>query len=126
MLVECRFANLGTVPAIVYSLLVIAKRSPDASIAIFPSDHYVGDEERFMDYVDSALNSITRRPETPVVLGIVPADVDNGYGWIERGHLISSRDELLPVYRISRFWEKPSLDIAREPTIVHALGTLSS
>jgi mannose-1-phosphate guanylyltransferase len=105
--------NLGTVPAIVYPLLVIAKRSPDASVAIFPSDHYVGNEERFMDYVDSAFDSITRRPETPVVLGIVPDNAEYGYGWIEAGHLTSSRDEL-PVYRISRFWEKPALDIARE------------
>jgi mannose-1-phosphate guanylyltransferase len=103
--------NLGTAPAILYSLLAIAKRSPDASVAIFPSDHYVSDEERFMDYVDSALDSITRRPETPVVLGIVPDNAGDGYGWIERGHLISSREEL-PLYRISRFWEKPALHIA--------------
>jgi mannose-1-phosphate guanylyltransferase len=105
--------SLGTAPAIVYSLLAIAKRSPDASVAIFPSDHYVGDAERFMDYVGLAFDSITRRPEAPMVLGIVPDNAQDGYGWIERGHLVSSRREF-PVYRISRFWEKPALEFARE------------
>jgi mannose-1-phosphate guanylyltransferase len=105
--------NLGTAPAILYSLLVIARRSPDASVAIFPSDHYVGNEERFMDYVDSAFDLITRRPETPVVLGIVPDNAEDGYGWIEQGRLTSFRGEL-PVYRISRVWEKPALDITRK------------
>ena len=46
--------DLGTAPGILYALLVIAKRSANASVAIFPSDHYLGDDDRFMQYVDSA------------------------------------------------------------------------
>ena len=105
--------NLGTAPAILYSLLVIAKRSAYASVAIFPSDHYVGDDDRFMQYVDSAFDSTLRHPETPVVLGIAPGRAELGYGWIEPGQQISNGAKH-PVFQISGFWEKPALHIARE------------
>jgi mannose-1-phosphate guanylyltransferase len=105
--------SLGTAPGILYALLVIAKRSPNASVAIFPSDHYVGDDDRFMQYVDSAFDATLRHPETPIVLGVAPFEAELGYGWIEPGALISNGAEP-PVLRISGFWEKPPLHIARQ------------
>jgi mannose-1-phosphate guanylyltransferase len=105
--------NLGTAPGILYALLVIAKRSPNAPVAIFPSDHYVGDDERFMQHVDSAFDAILRHPETPIVLGVAPFEAELGYGWIEPGTIISTGAEP-PVLRISGFWEKPPLHIARQ------------
>ena len=104
---------LGTAPGILYALLVIAKRSPNASVAIFPSDHYVGDDDRFMQYVDSAFGATLRHPDTPIVLGVAPFEAELGYGWIEPGTLISNGAEP-PLLRISGFWEKPPLHIARE------------
>ena len=104
---------LGTAPGILYALLVIAKRSPNASVAIFPSDHYVGDDDRFMQYVDSAFGATLRHPDTPIVLGVAPFEAELGYGWIEPGTLLSNGAEP-PILRISGFWEKPPLHIARE------------
>jgi mannose-1-phosphate guanylyltransferase len=104
---------LGTAPGILYALLAIAKRSPNASVAIFPSDHYVGDDDRFMQYVDSAFGATLRHPDTPIVLGVAPFEAELGYGWIEPGTLISNSAEP-PLLRISGFWEKPPLHIARE------------
>ena len=105
--------DLGTAPGILYALLVIAKRSPNALVAIFPSDHYVGDDDRFMQHVDSAFDATLRHPETPIVLGVAPFEAELGYGWIEPGTPISNGAEP-PVLRISGFWEKPPLHIARE------------
>ena len=105
--------NLGTAPGILYALLVIAKRSAKASVAIFPSDHYVSDNDRFMQYVDSAFDATLRHLGTPIVLGVAPCGAELGYGWIEPGQLISNGAEV-PVFQISRFWEKPPLHIARE------------
>ena len=105
--------NHGTAPGILYALMVIATRSPNASVAIFPSDHYVGDSDRFMQYVDSAFDATLRHPETPILLGVAPFEAELGYGWIEPGTLISNGAEP-PVLRISGFWEKPPLHIARE------------
>jgi mannose-1-phosphate guanylyltransferase len=105
--------NLGTAPGILYALLVIAKRSANASVAIFPSDHYVGDNDRFMQYVDSAFHATLRHPETPIILGIAPSRAELGFGWIEPGAPISNGAKL-SVFQISGFWEKPPLHIARE------------
>jgi mannose-1-phosphate guanylyltransferase len=105
--------NLGTAPAILYALLVIAKRSANASVAIFPSDHYVSDDDRFMQYINLAFDWTLRSPEMPIVLGIVPSKAELGYGWIEPGRQISNRAEI-PIFQISGFWEKPPLHIARQ------------
>lgn len=105
--------NHGTAPGILYALLVIAKRSANASVAIFPSDHYVGDDDRLMQHVDSAFDATLRHPETPIVLGVAPFEAELGYGWIEPGTLISNGSEP-PVLRISGFREKPPLHIAKE------------
>jgi mannose-1-phosphate guanylyltransferase len=105
--------NLGTAPAILYSLMVIAKRSANASVAIFPSDHYVSDDDRFMQYVDSAFDSTLKHPDMPIVLGVVPGKAELGYGWIEPGQQISNGGKA-PIFQISGFWEKPALHVARE------------
>ena len=105
--------DLGTAPAILYALLVIAKRSANASVAIFPSDHYVSDDDRFMHYVDEAFDATLRNPEKPIVLGVSPRGAELGYGWIEPGARISN-GAAFPVFQISGFWEKPPLHIARE------------
>jgi len=66
-----------------------------------------------MQYVDWAFDATLRHPETPIVLGVAPFEAELGYGWIEPGTLISNGAEP-PVLRISGFWEKPPLHIARE------------
>jgi mannose-1-phosphate guanylyltransferase len=105
--------NLGTAPGILYALLVVAKRSANASVAIFPSDHYVGDNDRFMQYVDSAFDATLKHPETPIILGVAPSGAELGFGWIEPGAPISNGAKP-SVFQISGFWEKPPLHIARE------------
>jgi len=66
-----------------------------------------------MQYVDSAFDSTLRNPETPILLGTVPATAELGYGWIEPGRQISNGAKI-PIFQISGFWEKPPLHIARE------------
>jgi mannose-1-phosphate guanylyltransferase len=51
-------ANLDTAPSILYSLLRLSMRSPAASVALIPSDHYVSDNRLFMHYVDLAFRAV--------------------------------------------------------------------
>ena len=46
--------NKGTAPAILYALLRIATKSPKATVALFPSDHFFADDEEFMSHIDVA------------------------------------------------------------------------
>jgi len=103
--------NRGTGAAIVYALLRVARLSAKASVAVFPCDHYVRDERKFMSYVSLAFEAVTIRPELVVLLGITPTGPDIGYGWIEPAARVEAEEA--PLFRIGRFWEKPSIELAR-------------
>jgi mannose-1-phosphate guanylyltransferase len=103
-------ANRGTAPAILYALMRLSKVARDAYVALFPSDHFMSDDREFMRHVDLAFDAIESRPEMTALLGITPHAVDSGYGWIERGELVADT----PLFRVRRFWEKPSSELAAE------------
>ena len=103
--------NRGTAPAILYSLIRLAKSSPDASVAFFPSDHYFSDDVSFMNHVDSAFNATETDPKSIVLLGIEPEKAETSYGWIEPVQsLLGSLSK--SVSRVSKFWEKPTSGVA--------------
>lgn len=104
--------NRGTAPAILYSLLRLSAVSPDATVAIFPSDHYVDDDMVFMNHVAVAFNAARRYPWLTVLLGITPERPEVGYGWIEPAERVPF--DQAPVFHVLRFWEKPSLELARQ------------
>lgn len=53
--------NRGTAPAILFALLRLAKVNPYAVVTVFPSNHYVDDDGRFMSYADVAMGTATLR-----------------------------------------------------------------
>lgn len=104
--------NKGTAPAILYSLLRLAKFTPEATVAFFPSDHYFSDDAAFMQTVETAFQSVRVVPDSIILLGIEPEKAETSYGWIEPieslfGNLSKS------VARVKRFWEKPSTESAK-------------
>ncbi len=112
--------NRGTAPAILYALLRLAAMAPAATVAIFPSHHYVSDDRRFMAQVEAAFQAVAARPETVILLGIAPVGPETGYGWIEPADPITV-EEPGTVSRVRRFWEKPSPEVARR---LYAQGCL--
>ncbi len=104
--------NLGTAPAILHSLLHLTAKAPDASVAFFPSDHYIADEEQFMAHVEFAFEATNVFPDLVALLGIFPQNADVGYGWIEPGEPILGRSSFT-LHPVDRFWEKPSSAQAR-------------
>ena len=103
-------SNRGTAPAILYSLLHIAARDPKAVVAIFPSDHYISDNEKFMAQIRTALDTAHKRPDLVVLLGLEPESPEVEYGWIEPGRPIRGQAK---VFGVRRFWEKPNKILAQ-------------
>jgi mannose-1-phosphate guanylyltransferase len=64
-----------------------------------------------MACVECALEAVNARPEVVVLLGIAPDRPEVEYGWIEPAEPILGRWSW-PIYRVRRFWEKPSRAIA--------------
>ena len=101
----------GTAPAILYGLLRVAETGPLDAVALFPSDHYVSDDARFMAHVDAAFSAVEADPDMVVVLGIEADGPEVQYGWIEVGERVCDQP-LYPVYQVRRFWEKPAEPLA--------------
>jgi mannose-1-phosphate guanylyltransferase len=116
-------ANKGTTAAIVYSIVHslsrVARFDEDSIVALFPTDHYYADEESFSAAVSLAFDTCRGNLERLILLGSEAKYPEVEYGWIEPGEGFPyfSRD----LYRVTRFWEKPSPSIAR---ILQAQGCL--
>jgi len=105
--------NKGTAPAIIYALTRLAWKAPDAIVALFPSDHYFGNDEAFMWHVETAFSAAQTRRETVILLGISPESPEVEYGWIEpQSWILGSISGAIS--RVRRFWEKPSASLAKE------------
>lgn len=103
--------NKGTAPAILYALLQVAAKSPEATVALFPSDHFFADDEAFMSHVDVATDAVQVQPDAVILLGITPFAPETEYGWIEpQPSILASAEK--SITRVSKFWEKPNLNLA--------------
>ncbi|MBV8134934.1 MAG: NTP transferase domain-containing protein [Deltaproteobacteria bacterium] len=108
-------ANRGTASAILHALLRLAKQTLDSAVAIFPCDHYVSDDCRFMSYVDLAFEYIQVFPQRVVLLGIKPRGPEVDYGWIEPGRpAVLGWSVFRDLLRVRRFHEKPPRAMAEE------------
>jgi mannose-1-phosphate guanylyltransferase len=106
-------ANKETAPGILLPLLHIYKHHPDATVAMFPSDHFVLEEDRFMDHVDHAFRVVESDPSRLVLLGLEPDGPDPEYGYIVPGRKIdASRSD--SARQVEMFVEKPSVEGAKK------------
>jgi mannose-1-phosphate guanylyltransferase len=64
--------NKGTAPAILYSLMRVREMDPEAIVAFFPSDHHIEDDLAFVANIETAFVEAVSRPDSVVLLGIVP------------------------------------------------------
>jgi len=98
----------NTAPAIGLAAFLLLREDPEAVIGLFPSDHVIGDEERYRATLQRAIE-IAAAGENIVVLGIRPNRAETGYGYIEAGSATEG-DAL----RVRRFTEKPNAAKAAE------------
>lgn len=96
----------GTANGILLPLLHIYHRDPNALVAIFPADHFILGEKKFMQYVGHAFHFVGNCQSSIILLGISPSKVELEYGWIEKGEAVDNPWNV-KIHRVSRFWEKP-------------------
>jgi len=100
-----------TAPAVAWATLEVSKRyGKEAAIGFFPADHWIADEAAFQQTLKAA-TQLALTEAAIVTLGITPHEPSTGYGYIEQGET-KGTFESLPVYRVSRFTEKPDRDTA--------------
>lgn len=102
-------AARNTAPACGLAAFLIERENPDAVLGIFPSDHVIGDEPRFLKILQKGIK-LAAGGDNIIVLGIEPTRPETGYGYIETGDY--TNDET--ILRVRRFTEKPNLNKAEE------------
>jgi mannose-1-phosphate guanylyltransferase len=99
--------GMNTLYAIALSSIYFFNLDKDAFIYAFPSDHFIGDENSFIETMKKVEK--IKDMDALVTFGISPTRPETGYGYIEIGEEIEDR-----IYRVKRFTEKPNLRTAKE------------
>jgi mannose-1-phosphate guanylyltransferase len=105
-------ADRGTAPGILFPVHWISRRDPGATVVVFPSDHFISDEERFMAHITRIAAWVEEHADRLVLLGARATSPEVEYGWLELGRPLDASSDR-PVWEVRRFWEKPSEERAR-------------
>ncbi len=99
-------AMRNTAPCILYSALKIKNQNPDAVMIVAPSDHFIENEEEFVNNVETAFNACESQ-DILMTLGIKPSGPNTGYGYIQFD------DSVKAIKKVKNFTEKPDLETAK-------------
>jgi mannose-1-phosphate guanylyltransferase len=104
--------NKDTAPGLLLPLLHLHHTYPQCTVAVFPSDHFIVEEDVFMVHVYLAFRLVERDPARVVLLGIQPTDPEGEYGYILPGRRINDFS-VLEIAEVEQFIEKPESRTAR-------------
>jgi mannose-1-phosphate guanylyltransferase len=95
-----------TAPCVGLAAGIVAKKDPSGTMIVMPADHVIGPALAFLTAVRAAVSVIEQEPGVLVTFGIKPTHSETGYGYIECGALVATR-EGFPVHCVVQFREKP-------------------
>lgn len=100
-------AMRNTAPCILYAALKIKKINPDALMVVAPTDHWIEDENAFIDNLQSVFDCAGKE-EVLMTLGIKPTFPNTGYGYIEYDTTTDRQ-----IKKVVQFREKPDYATAK-------------
>ena len=100
-------AMRNTAPCLLLAGLKIEKQNPHANIIVAPSDHWIEDEDAFVENVKTAWENCDH--ERLMTLGIPPTFPNTGYGYIE-----FKEEQGKNAFEVMRFTEKPDYTTAKK------------
>ncbi len=101
----------NTAPAVTNAALRTLTSNPEGVLLVLPADHHISSPESFHDAVNAG--AVLARDGHLITFGIAPRSPETGYGYMERGETICSRDGHVQAMKISRFVEKPDHSTAQ-------------
>lgn len=97
----------NTAPCILYASLKIKKKNPNAVMVVAPTDHWIEDENQFIQNLEQAFHFCAAE-KALMTLGIKPTFPNTGYGYIEFDKLDAN-----PIKKVEKFQEKPDYQTAK-------------
>lgn len=99
--------NRDTAAGVLLPVYWIAARDPEATVVVYPSDHFVLEGAAFLAHVAQVVAFVDRQRDGIVLLGARATEPDTEYGWIEPGEAVGATASG-PICRVARFREKPT------------------
>ncbi len=104
-----------TAPCIGLAAALVVRSDPEATMVVLPADHVISPDAEFQRAIRQAVQLAEAGGNRLITFGIAPTYPSESFGYIERGQRPALPDEVdLPVYRVTRFREKPSAEVARQ------------
>ena len=104
--------SCNTLPAIIWGVMEIMKKDPEAVIGVFSSDHAIQNKKAFHEAWLYAEDVACQHKL--VLLGINPNEPSSAYGYIQPGEKLETHTNGLSSYQVKAFVEKPNLNKAKE------------
>lgn len=99
----------NTAPCILLACMYIKQIYDDATIAVLPSDHAIGNNNEFCRILQMGENYVENENKNAIItIGITPNRPETGYGYIK---FEKSQDNVI---KVERFVEKPDLETAKK------------
>ncbi len=102
----------NTAPCVGLAAIRILEQDPEGIMFVMPADHVIQTNEAFAAAARRACETIEANDSSLVLFGVVPAFPATGYGYIERGDVLSNAQPRS--YRVNAFREKPHRELAEE------------
>lgn len=109
--VICEPEPKNTGACIGLSSLVILEQFGDKPVIALPADHLIFNNKSFSSSLEFAIK-IATQDDMLVTIGIKPERAETGYGYIEKGKLLSGSNPQQICYMVNKFIEKPGQEIA--------------
>jgi mannose-1-phosphate guanylyltransferase len=100
-------AMRNTAPCILYASLKIKKQNPNALMVVAPSDHWIENEEEFLENLQYSFDFCSEE-NVLMTLGIKPTFPNTGFGYIEY-----DKSDNNPIKKVFQFREKPNYETAK-------------
>lgn len=107
--VLCEPVGRNTAPCIAMAAAIINKKYDDAIMMVLPSDHLIKYANLYQKVLNDACD-VAMKDDNLVTVGITPDYPETGYGYIKFVTDVTEGS----AYKVDRFVEKPSLDVAKE------------
>lgn len=107
---KCMYENIyeepcgrNTAAAIGFAAMNIMKKHGDGVMCVYPADHYIKDEARFLNVINDAIE-LAKNNDSLITIGIKPFFPSTGYGYINYND-----NEIIDKngYKVIDFVEKP-------------------
>jgi len=102
--------DAGTAAGVFLTATYVLLNDPEATIILFPADHFVHPEKAFCQLAGRAADLADLHPDRIVLVGAVPDGPETDYGWIgpdRDSKPASARAAMMGAVNVAAFTEKP-------------------